>query len=78
MHQAHLVREQRKNELHMKHLQEKLDKIHRWDHFKENLGDAIRVLPGIGLVQGHLLQAFSRRGLNKTKRSAHLAESTAG
>ena len=48
------------------------------DHFKENLGGAIRVLPGIGLVQGHLLQAFSRRGVNKTKRSAHLAESTAG
>jgi hypothetical protein len=36
MNQAHLAREQRKNDLHMKHLQEKLDKIHRWDHFKEN------------------------------------------
>ena len=35
------------------------------DHFKGNLGDAIRVLPGIGLAQGHLLQAFSRRGLNQ-------------
>ena len=47
-------------------------------HLKENFGDAIRVLPGIGLLQGHLLQAFSRRGLSKTKKSAHLTKSTAG
>ena len=47
-------------------------------HLKENLGDAIRVLPGVGLLQGHLLQAFNRRGLMKTKKSVHLAKSTAG
>ena len=40
-------------------------------HLKENLGGAIRALPGIGLLQGHQLQAFSRRGLSKTKKNAH-------
>ena len=38
----------------------------------------IRVLPGVGLLQGHLLQAFSSRGFKPTKGSGQLATSTGG
>jgi hypothetical protein len=58
------------------------------DNFQQNLtkkygsqaydGAAIRVLPGVGVLQGHLLQAFNRRGLRKNKKSDHLTQSTAG
>ena len=40
--------------------------------------DNIRVLPGIGLLQGHLLQAFARRDLRRTKKSVQSAKGAAG
>jgi hypothetical protein len=58
------------------------------EHFQKNLtkkydvqassGAKIRVLPGVGRLQGHLLQAFSRRSFDKTKKSEHLAKNTGG
>ena len=41
-------------------------------------GNKARVLPGVGVLHRHLLQALSRRSYRVTRRSAHLASSTAG